>query len=382
MLLTRRFWLGLIVTLGLLFLFLWKVEVDFSAIEIQITPRLDWGDVWRRLQDANYAYFVPAVLLYFCALAVRCLRWRYLLLHLKSIPTRRLYPVVAIGYLANNILPIRLGELVRAHFLREKEEVNKASALATIAVERVFDGLTLLFFVVVIWPFLPWTDVLKTDTGDLNTLWIALSVLVALMFVAGFLVLFLCATSPTLGRRLAGLPILVLPRGFRPKVESLIYLLIEGLGALRSPRKLAVITLLSAPVWLIEAAAYYVVALSFDLDQPFQVILLVTATSNLATAIPSSIGGIGPFEVVAASTLIAFGVGVEAAAAYVFFVHIIALWLPVNILGLLFLWKENLSLAQLARSKLIDMSPLPHAPGSAIGEYGDGGVFATEGDEE
>ncbi len=341
MLSTRRFWLGIIITVGLLFLFLWKV---------------DFEETGRELRGANYAYFVPAVLVYFVALGFRSLRWHFLLLHLKSVPPWRLYPVVAIGYLANNILPIRLGELVRAHSLGEKEGINKASALSTIAVERMLDGLTLLLFAVVVWPFLPWTNVLKTDSGDLNTLWVALSILVALVFVAGFLAMFLFATMPALGHRLAQLLTSVSPKSFRPKMESLVYLLIEGLGALRSPRKLLLIAIISAPVWLLEAAVYYIVAISFGLDQPFQVILLVTATSNLATAIPSSIGGIGPFEVVAKSTLVAFGMSGEASAAYSFFVHIVVLWLPVNILGLFFLGKENLTLSQIAGTRRIDMS--------------------------
>ena len=375
MLLTRQFWLGLTVSAGFLFLFLWK---------------LDFERIWKELQDANYAYFGPAVLVYFCAFGFRSVRWRYLLLHLKPVPATRLYPIVSIGYLANNILPVRLGELVRAHFLGEKEGITKASALSTIAVERVFDGLTLLLFVAVVFPFLPWTDVLKNDAGAVNVLWVATSVLIALMFIVGFLVLFLFATSPPLARRLARIVTSVSPRGLRPKAESLIYLLVEGLGALRSPRKLLLIALLSVPVWLTEAAMYYILALSFDLDVGFEVILVVTATSNLATAIPSSIGGIGPFELVAKSTLVAFGVGAESAVAYAFFVHIMALWLPVNVLGLLFLWKENISVTQLARSRHIEMTP-PEGlspQGGRLAGYGpegtewDRGVVATEGEEE
>ena len=100
---------------------------------------------------------------------------------------------------------------------------------------------------------------------------------------------------------------------------------------------------------------YYIIAISFDLDVGFDVILLVTVTSNLATAVPSSIGGIGPFEVVAKATLVAFAVDSSSAAAYAFFVHIVALWLPVNIMGMAFLWKENLSIGQLARTGRIDL---------------------------
>ena len=341
LLLTRRFWLGIVVTLGFLFLFLWKV---------------DFGETGKELQGANYFYFIPAVVCYFLSLAVRSLRWRFLLLHLKPVSISRLYPVVAIGYMANNMLPARLGELVRAHFLGEKEHISKASVFSTIGVERVLDGLTLLLLVAVAWPFLPWTDVLRNDDGELKAAWLVGSIAVTVVFVAAFLVVCLLAASPRLGDGLVRVVPALLPAAVRVKVEGLLRLLIDGLGALRSPRALLTICLLSGPVWLVEAAVYYIMALSFNLDQPFQVILLVTATSNLATAIPSSIGGIGPFEVVAKSTLVAFGVGGEAAAAYAFSVHILALWLPVNVLGLLFLWRENVSLAQVARTAPLEPS--------------------------
>ena len=380
MLLSRRFWLGIVVTVGFLFLFLWKV---------------DFSETGRELQGANYAYFLPAVAIYFCSLAVRCLRWRFLLLYLKPVSILRLYPVVAIGYMANNMLPLRLGELVRAHFLGEKEGLNKASVLSTIGVERVLDGLTLLLFAGVVWPFLPWTDVLRTGDGELNRTWVAGSIAVAALFVMAFAAVFLLAASP----RLRGGLVRVLPALFpaevhlsvgdklsvdvavRDKVDGLVRLLLEGLGALRSPRALLIICLLSGPVWLIEAAAYYILAISFGLDQPFHVILLVTATSNLATAIPSTIGGIGPFEVVAKATLVAFGVGASAAAAFAFSVHILALWLPVNILGLLFLWRENISLSQVARTQPLEPSS-QEVPGLSTFARSPGTAVAGEGEEE
>lgn len=343
MLTARRFWLGIVVSAAFLVLFLWRVDLQ---------------EVRGELGDAGkYLYLGPAVLLYFFALGIRCLRWRYLLLHLKPVSPLGLYPIVAIGYMANNLLPIRLGELVRAHFLGEKEGVSKASGLATIGVERLMDGLTLLLLVAIVWPFLPWTEVLRDDSGNVKTWWLVLSVLVIVAFVGGFAALILLALRPRIGnalvRRLASL----MPSSFQETATRLGLQLMEGLVALRSPRKLLIMCALSAPVWLVEVLVYYVMALAFDLEQPFQVILLVTATSNLATAVPSSIGGIGPFEVVAKSTLLAFGVGGDAATAYVFFVHIITLWLPVSLLGLLFLWRENLSLTRLARGKDLSISP-------------------------
>ena len=370
MLRARRFWLGFGVSAGFLFLFLWNVDL---------------GKVGQALQDADYSLVLPAILIYFIALGCRSLRWHYLLAHLKPIPPHRLFPVVAIAYMANNILPARLGELVRAHFLGEREQVSKASGLATIGVERVLDGLTLLILAAVIWPFLPWTDVLKTD-GGFRALWVTLSVLVALAFVVAFLVLLLIAKSPGTGQRLACAVSRAFPPGLRPKVRDQILLVIEGLGALRSPGKLVLISLLSLPIWLLEATTYYLIAVSFDLGQPFQVIMLVTATSNLATAVPLSIGGIGPFEVVAKSTLITFGPGTDEFASlvvlYVIFVHIVALWLPVNILGTFFLWKEKKSLASLVKTGGLPVSASPGTQTKPLAEYGDGPAIAGEGEGE
>ena len=100
---------------------------------------------------------------------------------------------------------------------------------------------------------------------------------------------------------------------------------------------------------------YFMLAYSFGIDQYFDsvgvlilVVLLLTSTSNLATSVPSAIGGIGPFEIVAQQTLMALGVGASLSGAYSGFLHLIALWLPVNIAGLVLLWKNNLSLRALS----------------------------------
>jgi uncharacterized membrane protein YbhN (UPF0104 family) len=128
----------------------------------------------------------------------------------------------------------------------------------------------------------------------------------------------------------------------------------SALGILNSPRKHLALVALSVPIWFCEFIVYFLVSYTFDIGSHFDsvgvyilAIALLTATSNLATGIPSAIGGIGPFEVVAQQTLVALGVGATVAGAYSAFVHLVALWLPVNLVGLLILWKQNLGLKQL-----------------------------------
>ena len=143
---------------------------------------------------------------------------------------------------------------------------------------------------------------------------------------------------------------------FQPIATTLSSQFLLGLSALRYPRRLGAIFMLSVPVWLSEAAMYFLIALSFDLQIYFSsigllagVLILTTATSNLGTSIPSTGGGIGPFEFFAQATLLFFSVDVSVASAYVLVLHA-ALLLPVTLLGIGYAWVTNSSLAELARA--------------------------------
>ncbi len=333
-----QLWLGIAVSAGLLVILLYQI---------------DPGELGDALTGANYAYLAPAVAVYFAAVLFRAVRWRFLLLPLRPFPVRRLYPVVVVGYMANNLLPMRLGELVRAYYLARQESFSASSALGTVAVERVFDGVTLL---AVIAATAPWLLLLGEFDGAAEISRGAIVALAAVTVAAfgGALLLFtLLAVSPRFASAVEGW-LNVLPTRLRGPVQRFYRTFVSALGILSSPRKHLELVLLSLPVWACEWAVYWLVAYSFDLDSYFGspgamilAVALLTATSNLATGVPSAVGGIGPFEVVAQQTLVALGVGATVAGAYSAFVHLVALWLPVNLVGLLILWKQNLGLKQL-----------------------------------
>src|SRR3972149_956204 len=122
---SRRLWLGLGGTGLFLGLFFW---------------RTDLGELGDAQAQANYWWVIPAVAIWFASAVLRSLRWHYLLRGLTTLSTATLSPIVIIGYMANNLLPLRTGEFVRAYVLSERHQVSKMSTLGTIAVERVFDG--------------------------------------------------------------------------------------------------------------------------------------------------------------------------------------------------------------------------------------------------
>ena len=156
-----------------------------------------------------------------------------------------------------------------------------------------------------------------------------------------------------------------LPPGVRTRVDGLLERFFEGFQALRSPRRLAAIFVLSLPVWLLEGTMYYLIALGFGLSDHFETValmaaamLLVMAVSNLATSLPSSQGSVGPFEFFAVLALVYLGVASGLATAYAVVLHL-ALLLPVVVVGLGFLALDHLSLGQLTRRE--PMAPVPAA---------------------
>ena len=336
-----RLWLGVGVSSAFLLFLIWTIDVD---------------DLLLALREANYLYVIPAVVIYFIGVYLRAVRWRYILSPLRSLSARRLYPVVVMGYAANNVLPARAGELVRAYYVAQREEVTGSAALATIGVERIYDGLTLFVLSVVSAIVLLLFGVFG-DVGDIyRNAAIAVAGLAGLVLLAGLVVItFIATNSRTF--QVVDRVLTFLPARLRPRLKELASSFIQGLRILSSPRQHALIFLFSLPVWLAEILVYLTIAYSFGLDQYFAnhfafflAIVLVTATSNLSTAFPVSIGGIGPFELIAVQTLGVMAVDAADAASYALVVHLVALWLPVNLAGLALMWRENLSLKQLANA--------------------------------
>ncbi len=334
-----RLWVGVGVS-GVFLLFLvWTIDLD---------------DLFSALRKANYFFVAPAVVIYFVGVYFRAARWQYILSPLIQVSAGRLYPVVVIGYAANNVLPARAGELVRAYYMAQREQFSGSSALATIGVERLYDGLTL--FVLSIGAAL--ALLLLGSFGEIGELYrdsgLVLGGIAGLGMIAGLALITFLAVNPR-AIQLIDFCSRLLPAGLRPRIRELALNFIQGLSILSSPRQHGLVALYSLPVWLAEILVYLTVAYSFGINEFFGslgafvlAICLVTATSNLANAFPVSIGGIGPFELIAQQTLVILGVDGAIAASYALVTHLVALWLPVNLAGLGLMWKENLSLKRLA----------------------------------
>ncbi len=291
----------------------------------------DLGSIWTALKQANYWYVIPAVAIYFSGVWVRSLRWAFLLRPVERFRGRDLFRVVVIGFTANNVLPLRTGELVRSYVLSARSRVKNASALATIAVERIFDGLTMLSFVLIASLSIGLTSQVRDVT-----------VVGGILF--GTILIGLVVVSA--GRSRAWLiddAMLRLPERFGGPLRRAAHAFFDGLGILRSREDLVLVVLTSIAAWVLEASVYALISVGFGLGLSPAAILLVTAVANLATLVPSSPGYVGAFEAGVVLALAgAIGIQHDLALSYAIVVHA-ALYFPITIVGLYFWGRESLS---------------------------------------
>jgi uncharacterized protein (TIRG00374 family) len=222
---------------------LW-LGVLISAVFLWLALRgLRLGEVAESISEANFWWLIPSVATYFVAVWVRTWRWDYMLRPLKHIPVRRLFPVVVIGYMGNNIYPFRAGEVLRSYVLRREEDIPMSASLATVVVERVFDGLVMLVFVFAALPLAP------LPSESIRTLVIIASV----AFFAAVVVFFGLAAAPERAMQLViWINERFVPGRFQQQLINVSGRFLAGLESLRRFRNVLMIFFNSILIWLLE----------------------------------------------------------------------------------------------------------------------------------
>lgn len=297
---------------------------------------LDFNELLDTLSSIDIIWVLIAVPVYFLATYLITWRWWFLVRTIGDVSVNRLYPVVVIGYMANNLLPLRLGEVMRAYILRRRDDVPIPPTLTTIFVERVFDGLTMLTFIFVALLFIDFQEPTLRN----------LILLITPLFFGALIAFFVLASNPERTNRwVHSLAERVLPVGIRDRVIDLSDEFLRGLEGLRSWQGLVGIIIGSLASWTVESTTYWLVMQAFDFEVSFYVLLLVIGFGNLSTILPSTAGYIGTFHAVAILTLVAFDVDRTIAGSYAIVMHA-TLWLPITVagfitlLGLGFGWRD------------------------------------------
>lgn len=316
---------------------------------------IKFADVIKAFSEANYWFLIPMVIIMLSDYLIRTLRWQVILNPTKRINFSRLYPVLMIGFMANNLLPARIGEFVRAYTLSSREKVSKTLSLSTIILERVCDGLSLIAFMGVALFFFP------SPTKDNTVHYIEIFSTAVFGGAILFLIFLLFAERFTL--RLVSLLLRPLPRSIERKAHELLNSFVLGLHALKSFSSVLMIVGTSIIIWSMEASTYYLLLMAFNLQNklsPMQLIgsaLFVLVFVNLGGMIPSSPGYVGVFQGMAVLALGTYGVN-QSTSFGVGLLMNFTQYFFITAIGLFFFSKQNMSLKALRESSQIEKQAL------------------------
>jgi uncharacterized protein (TIRG00374 family) len=252
--------------------------------------------------------------------------------------------------MGNNIYPARAGEVLRAVILKRKEGVSVSASLATIIVERIFDGVVMLAFIFVNLPELARLTGASGFVGNIQQV----AIIGTGVFLGALAIFLLAAMFPQRMSKIGfWLIVRLVPRRLHERMLSLMNKFLDGLASLRSPFNVLMVFFTSVLIWLLETGKYWFVMHAFDFSVSFFALMLMNGIVNLATTIPSAPGYIGTFDAPGIAVLTTYGIEHSVAAGYTLVLHV-ALWLPITLLGAYYFAREGIHWSDSLRAETTD----------------------------
>ena len=306
-----------------------------SLILIYLCIRnIDFKQSISLLKNADLTLIVLGVCIYICSYLVRGFRWDYILAPLKKMKIFQSFYYLVFGFFMNNILPLRLGEFVRAIVAGKKLEISRSGVFATIVVERLMDIIIFIVSFFLIAMFVP------NIPNWLQKSFVLCAVIFGLMFVVLFFM------SKDEGKFLKLLYKFHLPLKITEIIKSLFLKFASGLKFFQNKKLFSIVFITSIFVWIIESYAYKTLFLAFGLQVSAIQCLFVIVTTGIATMIPTAPGFIGAIESVGMVTLGIFGIEETTAFTAMAATHFIEM-MAVYLLGIIGMIKEKISFSDL-----------------------------------
>ena len=290
----------------------------------------DLGKVIEIVTSVDFFIILFGFLIYFFSIYFRTLRWNSIFENKIKIKLTSLSRIVISGYMFNNLLPARLGELARIYHFNLVKRIDKSYLLGTILAERITDVIALFIFIGAGIFFVP-KDLLINLSDELG---VNINLIYLFLILIGLSIVFFVLMQFKTYRKIMTA---FIPKFnfINDKILSIVDSFFKGLFNL-DKNKIINIIFLALIIWIIEFSMFYIVEtqIELNLDNTFLAIVFFGVFANLSGIVPSTSGGWGPFELIGTIVLISFGADRESAAAFTIIVHLI-LWLPISIIGLI-----------------------------------------------
>lgn len=321
------FWAGMAISLG------------FVAYAV---TKMDFHKAASIIATVNPIWFVPIFAVHLLTFYFRAARWWYIMEPTRRVPVMTLLSGHCLGAFANMVMPMRIGELIRAYLVAKKAGIKTTSSLATIVVERAFDVLALLVLMILVMTFANPKSIPAGTWQDLRTG----GQVIAVFLVAGFGTLYLLAgeNSALSGfiTRLIGR----LPQETAVKGAAMYESFRGGLKALKKGGHLFGILVNNTMVWLCMFLFFYLFLPMFGLGYSLEMGAVLTLFIVFGVSVPSSPGFIGPFHAGVVLALGFYGIDPGSGLGIAIIIHLTS-FIYVVIVGLFFLWREKLSFSEM-----------------------------------
>lgn len=287
---------------------LWKWLLPFplaAALLYYSLHGVDWGRVWTIISAAHWRFLFGAGSLICVSSIMRALRWRILLNAEATLSLWTVFRATMAGYLGNNFLPARAGELIRSLLISRRSKLTKTYVITTALSERLMDAISLVLASSVVLLGVHPKPAWMAGLARSMTLFAALGALTVTIAPH---------TGHGLTKLLARLP---LPENLRTKALGLSEQILLGMRAFHNWSRFVGFVVLTAAIWTCDASSIMVGALSLDLHLGFPLAMLLLTSLGLGSALPSTPGYVGIFQFVAVSVLTPFGISKDAALAYI-----------------------------------------------------------------
>lgn len=302
------------------------------------------AEVWGHVRDADFVLLALAIVITTAVFPLRAIRWRYFLAPAQAdSPFRSRFAAVCVGFMANNLLPARAGELARAYAYSRLEPVSTATALATLVVERFLDGVAIMLLLVVALAHPDSPSGALPDELIAGIQWVSLFFAVILLFSLVLLVF----PERSL-RASATVADALLPTRIAGALVTVTEQIVAGLASMRGWRLLLPAFAWSLAVWTMQSLSFWVGFFAFGIDLPFAAALLTNAAVALAVAVPSAPGYVGTFHAGAKLALTdVYGVAAASAIGFAAGWHLGG-FIPITLMGLWYARRIGLSMRDLS----------------------------------
>jgi glycosyltransferase 2 family protein len=319
----RNLVISLLVSGGFLYLAFRNVQLD------------ELGGALRRV---NGGWLLVSIGLSLLIMVFRAWRWQLELRPLERVALGRLWVITAVAYMAINLLPVRLGEVVRPWLLSRRSHVSFSNVVGNIVVEKTLDSVIIVFYIL--------AGLLMVENLPLWVRRGALFPAVAAAILVSLVLLFWWRGEAFVDRWVLHL----LPQRFGRNLKRVLASMADGMRVIPNPGLLLAVFLVSLSLWFLPILSSYIMILAFDLHVPFSAALVVFIFVGFGTALPNLPGMIGPYQYACQLALGLFGVSDVDGLAYGLVLNAIQ-FLTLIAQGLLALPVAGVSFAEIRRAR-------------------------------